>query len=711
MSVQPQPSRFHLKNLDCANCAAKIENSLQHVDGVNEAVVDFATLTLHVIARDMDRVVQTVQEIEPHIEITPIDATSSPNAGGANQIASGLKKEMVLLGAALILFAGHLVYQTKLFTNTRVEVVLTLVISAYLLAGWNVLRGALATLRRRFFFDENVLMVIATAGALAIQAYSEAIAVMIFYKIGEILQESAVNRSRRSVKALLASKPDRAVKLTPEGQVEVAPDQVAVGDTIAVRPGEKIPLDGEVIAGRSMVDTAALTGESVPRSVATGETVMAGHICTTGALTIRVTRPFVESSIARVMDMVENATARKATTEKFITTFARYYTPVVVGIAALIALVPPLVGGAAFEPWIYRALVILVISCPCALVVSIPLGYFGGIGRASREGILVKGSNFIDALAAVKSIVFDKTGTLTEGVFKVNEVVSVNGFSKARLLELATAAETDSNHPIAASIRTAYQALEGTIDPTSVSGHIELSGQGVSAHYDGHTIMVGNDRMLHDKQIPHKQCEFDSTVAHVSVDGCYAGYLLIGDQLRADARSAVDTLRKLGVAHVSMLTGDNRCSAQAVSRTLGLDGFHADLLPEDKVRTFETISDNVAAPYKAAFVGDGINDAPVIARADVGMAMGGIGSDAAVESADVVLMGDSPQKTAQAIAIARRTKRIVWQNIILAFSIKGIFIGFGALGLASMWEAVFADMGTALAAVANSTRILKMKIP
>lgn len=433
---------------------------------------------------------------------------------------------------------------------------------------------------------------------------------------------------------------------------------------------------------------------------------MAGQINKAGTLIILVTKLFGETSIAKVMALVEKATARKAKTEKFITTFARYYTPAVVLIAAVIAFGPPLVTQEGFETWIYRALVILVISCPCALVVSIPLGYFGGIGRASKEGILVKGSNFIDALAAVRTVVFDKTGTLTRGVFEVKELVNLNGFSEKQLFEFAAAAEFQCNHPIAASILSAFKHRGGKVDATMIYDHKEISGQGVTVRYGDRSICVGNDTLLHMNEVDHDRCEFTSTVAHIAVDGRYAGYMTIGDELRPESVQAIDDLRREGVTHVSMLTGDNPCAAEGISRKLGLDSYHADLLPEDKVSLFEQIEKEKGERHKIAFVGDGINDAPVIARADVGIAMGGVGSDAAVETADVVLMKDSPRKIARAIGIAKQTRRIVWQNIMLAFAVKGFFILFGAMGMATMWEAVFADMGTALLAVANSTRIL-----
>ena len=496
---------------------------------------------------------------------------------------------------------------------------------------------------------------------------------------------------------------------TTEGPREVAPESVNVGDVILVKPGEKIPLDGEIVEGSSQLDTSVLTGESVPVLGRPGDAIMAGAICKTGALSVKVTRPFDESSIAKVMDLVENATARKARTENFITTFARYYTPAMVAIAACIALMPPLITGSPFQTWIYRALVLLVISCPCALVISIPLGYFGGIGRASRRGILVKGSNFIDALAGVKTVVFDKTGTLTEGTFQVREVVTLNGFSEGRLLEFAAAAEHYSNHPIATSIRTAYEEKGRSIDASKVSDHTEYSGKGVTARYDSHRVLVGNDNFLHLQSIDHDYCVSDGTVVHVAVDGNHAGYVTLGDEVKPDAAEAIRALRAQGIDHVAMLTGDNACAAEVVAGKLRLDSFHADLLPEDKVEIYEKLNKNTGAGDKTAFVGDGVNDAPVIARADVGVAMGALGSDAAIETADVVLMTDSPLKIAEAVAVSKLTRHVVWQNIILAFTVKGIFLVFGAMGLASMWEAVFADMGTALLAVANSTRIIGKK--
>ena len=600
----------------------------------------------------------------------------------------------------------QLVFEDWFHQNFFAGAEFIIVIAAYLLAGWNVLLGALRTIRKGTFFDENVLMVIATAGALAIHAHSEAVGVMIFYKIGELLQEMAVSRSRRSIRAVLAAKPDKARIKTSDGYLEVTPESVGVGDTILIKPGEKVPLDGIILSGNSQLDSSALTGEFRPVTANPADTVLAGQINNSGALTVQVSRLFGDSSISKVMSLVENATARKAKTEKFITKFARYYTPAVVLIAAGIAVIPPIATGASFQTWIYRALVLLVISCPCALVVSIPLGYFGGIGKASRSGILVKGANFIDALTAVKTVVFDKTGTLTRGVFKVNQVVNLNGYSKNQLMEFAAAAELQSTHPIAISICNAFNQDGRALNPSMIFDHTEIPGQGVKARYGDHALMVGNDSLLHLESIEHPKCEFNGTVAHIVVDSSYAGYISIGDEIRPEAENALKLLKQQGIEHIAMLTGDNSQSAAAVANSLPIDSFYADLLPEDKVRIFENLNRQYRGSGKIAFVGDGINDAPVLARADVGVAMGALGSDAAIETADVVLMNDSILKMPEAIAIAQQTRRIVWQNIMIVFVVKGIFILFGALGMATMWEAVFADMGTALVAVANSSRII-----
>ncbi|MEL7334286.1 MAG: heavy metal translocating P-type ATPase, partial [Cyanobacteria bacterium J06560_2] len=527
------------------------------------------------------------------------------------------------------------------------------------------------------------------------------------FQVGELFQDYSVGRSRRSIKALLEVRPDTA-NLKVDGTIrEVSPESVKVGDVILVRPGEKVPLDGEVLDGQSQLDTSALTGESIPRGVAPGETVLSGMINQSGVLTIRVTKPFNESSISRILELVENASGQKADTEKFITRFARYYTPVVVFLSLAVAILPPLfIPGATHSEWIYRALVLLVISCPCGLVISIPLGYFGGIGGAAKRGILVKGSTFLDALTQVDTVVFDKTGTLTKGNFRVTQIVPENGRSEHELLSLAAQVESQSNHPVAQSI---LQAYDQPIDHSAISNYEEIAAHGIRAQVEGRTVLAGNDRLLHRESIPHEVCRVDGTVAHLAIEGEYAGHIIIADELKQDAVRAIESLHSQGIT-TAMLTGDSQSVADRVAKQLGLDQYRAELLPEDKVSALEAfINQAKKNNKKVVFVGDGINDSPVIARADVGMAMGGLGSDAAIETADVVIMTDAPSKVAEAISLAHSTLRIVWQNIILAMTVKAIFVALGAIGLATLWEAVFADVGVALLAIFNAGRILRVK--
>jgi Zn2+/Cd2+-exporting ATPase len=572
---------------------------------------------------------------------------------------------------------------------------------AYFICGWGVLTTAGRNILRGRVFDENFLMTVATLGAIAIRELPEAVGVMLFYQIGELAQGAAVGRSRRSIQSLLEVRPDTANRIRDGIITTVAPNTVNVGEQIVVRPGEKVPLDGEVLEGSSFVDTAALTGESVPRRVEAGDRLLAGSVNQSGSLTVQVTQRFEQSSVARILDLVENARHKKAETEKFMTRFARYYTPVVVALSLAIALLPPLLWSGSAAVWTYRALVILVISCPCGLVISIPLGYFGGIGAAAKQGILVKGSTFLDTLTQVKTVVFDKTGTLTQGTFRVTDIVPYNGQSQAQLLELAAHAESQSNHPVAQSI---CQAYGHQVDSSIIQNYEEIAGHGIRATIKGRRVLAGSDRLLHQERIPHDGGVVDGTVVHLAVDGQYSGRILIADELRKDAAVAIQALHQQQIQTV-MLTGDNQQAAAAIAHQLNIDRYEAELLPEDKVSALEHILS--AARHPVAFVGDGINDAPVIARADVGIAMGGLGSDAAIETADVVMMTDAPSKVAQSIAIAHQTRRIVWQNIILALSIKLLFIALGAIGLANLWEAVFADVGVALLAVLNASRILR----
>jgi Cd2+/Zn2+-exporting ATPase len=622
--------------------------------------------------------------------------------GGEN---FSLKKELAPIFLISILFIFGFTFENQLH-NTPYSIAEYLIfIPAYLIGGWNVLISAGKNILKLRFFDENFLMTVATLGALAIHKLPEAVAVMLFFKIGELFQELAVSRSRKSIKSLLEIRPDYANLKVNETIKKVSPETVKVGNLIIVKPGEKIPLDGEIIEGNSQVDTSALTGESIPKTVKVGEIILAGMINQTGVLTIKVTKLFGESSIAKILDLVENASSKKAPTQKFITKFAQYYTPVVVFTSLAVALIPPLfIPNTTHAEWVYRALILLVISCPCGLVISIPLGYFGGVGGAAKRGILVKGAMYLDALVKVKTVVFDKTGTLTKGVFKVTEIVPKNGVSKPELLALAAQIESHSNHPIAQSICKAYGKK---IDDLTIENYQEIAGYGISALVEGKSVIAGNDRFLHRENIEHNTCDVQGTVVHLAVNNYYSGYIVIADEVKEDADLAISQLKELGIEKTVMLTGDNEVIASQIAQKIGIDFYKSELLPEDKLESLESIISQTNNQDKIAVVGDGINDAPIIARADVGIAMGGLGSDAAIETADVVIMTDAPSKVAEAIKIARKTHQIVWQNIIFALSIKGLFIVLGAFGVATLWEAVFADVGVALVAIFNATRGIK----
>lgn len=694
--------KYHLKNLDCAACAAKIEDGLRTLKDVKFVNVSFASLTMTIDADDMEKVKDRIKELEPDVEVE--DRDEKQRMISKSELAENKTTIIKAVSGTVLLIAG-IVFENQL-SNTFFHIAkYALFIIAYLIAGWNVLASAVRNIRRGQVFNEQFLMSVATLGAFAINEMAEAVAVMLFYVVGELFQDVAVGRSRRSIKALLEIKPEYANLKAGSEIRKVSPEEVKIGDIIIVKAGEKVPLDGIVTGGSSFVDTSALSGESVPRKVEEHDEIMAGVINQSGLLTIEVKKRFGESSISRILELVENATSRKAKTENFITTFAKYYTPVVVFGALLLAVLPPLlISGQTFSEWIYRALVVLVVSCPCALVISIPLGYFGGVGRASQKGILVKGSNFLDALNQVETVVFDKTGTLTKGEFKVSEVVasSSNGFSKDDILEYAAYAEYNSNHPVAKSILDAFHK---NIDHDRIAHTEEISGYGIKAVVDGKEVLVGNDKLLHREDIDHPVCDVDGTVVFVVIDRKYAGYIVISDSLKPDSTETIARLNKRGIRTV-MLTGDNENVAQSIAKKLKIDRYYPNLLPEDKVDQIEKLIRN-SKRGKVVFVGDGINDAPVIARADVGMAMGALGSDAAIETADVVLMTDSPSKVIDAIDVAAKTRNVVWQNIIFAMGVKAAFIILGIFGIASMWEAVFGDMGVALIAVFNAIRILK----
>lgn len=583
--------------------------------------------------------------------------------------------------------------------------VLTVFLVPYLAIGWDILWRAARNIAHGQVFDENFLMALATLGALAIGEYPESVFVMLFYQVGEFFQSWAVGRSRQSIAALMDIRPDYA-NLEENGSTRrVDPEDVTVGETIVIRPGERVPLDGVVLEGVSTLNTAALTGESLPRDIQPGDDVISGCVNLTGVLRVRTTKEFGDSTVAKILDLVENAGSRKARSEQFITRFARWYTPVVVGSAVLLAVLPPLITGGDWAKWLEQALIFLVISCPCALVISVPLTFFGGIGGASRQGVLVKGSNYLEALARTETVVFDKTGTLTRGVFNVT-AIHPDECSEARLLELAALAESYSTHPIARSLREAY-GLD--IEEGRVTGVEELAGRGVKAEVDGRPVYVGNDRLMEEVGASWHPCHHVGTTVHVAFRGEYLGHIVISDEIKPDAREAIAALKRTGIRRTVMLTGDAQTVGEAVGRELGLDEVHAQLLPADKVDRVERLLAEKSPKGTLAFVGDGINDAPVLSRSDVGIAMGALGSDAAIEAADVVLMDDKPSKIAAAISIARRTLSIARQNIIFALGVKAVFLIMGLFGVANLWEAVFADVGVSVLAILNAARALKSK--
>lgn len=699
-----------LEGLCCANCASKIEKESQNITNVSSAIVDFVAQKLILELEnnsDKDNIVemvkQIVKRIEPDVKVYVEEGNQNrkqrSHDHNHDHEHENSKKEFVRLGVGAAIFA----IATAFKFNFYVELSLFLV--SYLLVGGEVVLRALKNIRGGQIFDENFLMSIATIGAFAIGEFPEGVAVMLFYQLGEIFQGMAVNRSRKSIAELMDIRPDFANLKIGSDIKKVSPEEVNIGDIIVVRPGEKVPLDGKVIEGISMVDTSALTGESVPREVEIGDNILGGVINKNGLLTIEVEKEFGDSTIAKILDLVQNASSKKAPTENFITKFARYYTPAVVFSALALAVLPPLfISGATFSEWIYRALAFLVVSCPCALVVSIPLGFFGGIGGASKNGILVKGGNYLEALNNVEVVVFDKTGTLTKGVFKVTEIQPQGNVSRDELITYAAFAESFSNHPIATSIVKAYSK---EIDNQSIENYEEISGHGVKATVLGKEVLAGNYKLMNKENISYAQVETIGTVVHVAVNKEYAGYIVISDEVKEDSAKAIKALKEIGVRKTVMLTGDNKVVGTKVAKQLGLDEVYSELLPDQKVEKVEALDKEKSSKGKLIFVGDGINDAPVLARADIGIAMGGVGSDAAIEAADVVIMTDEPSKIASAIKIAKKTRAIVMQNIVFALGIKAIILVLVALGLGTMWEAVFGDVGVTLIAVLNSMRAMK----
>lgn len=700
---------FMLNGLDCANCAAKIETEIKNIEGIKFASVDYVSKRLTWEAESntnvpmlVEKIESIVKKIEPDVKIALVkNPSKSKMEEKDDDDEEGHKKEIVELVIGGTLFVVGLIFKFQNWLE------LTIFLISYIIVGRKVVLSAIKGIVRGQVFSEHFLMSVATIGAFFVGEYPEGVAVMLFYLVGELFEDMAVDNSRKSISELMDIRPDYANLQVGEELKKVSPDEVNIGNKIVVKPGEKIPLDGKVIEGTSMVDTAALTGESVPRELKPGSDALSGFVNKNGVLTIEVTKGFGESTVSKILDLVQNASNKKAPTEKFITKFARYYTPVVVFGALALAIIPPLViPGASFSDWIYRGLVFLVVSCPCALVLSIPLGFLGGIGGASKKGILVKGGNYLEALNNVEAVVFDKTGTLTKGVFKVTKAISENGYTEDELIKYAAYAESYSNHPIALSIIAAYHA---EIDKYKIENYQEIAGHGIKVNVNGKEVLVGNTKLMISENIQYTDVDTLGTVVHVAIDKKYAGSIIISDEVKEDSAKTIKELKALGVRKTVMLTGDLKKVADNIGKELGLDKVYSELLPADKVEKVESLEAQKSHKGKIVFVGDGINDAPVLARADIGIAMGGLGSDAAIEAADVVIMTDEPHKVASAIKIAKRTRNIVSQNIVFALGVKAIFLVLGALGLASMWAAVFADMGVALIAVVNAMRALNTK--
>ena len=727
-----------IDGVDCPNCAAKIERKLNTLQRIKAATVDFLGKRVIIESENFSQdelakfIQDEVSKIKDGVKISTkkLHAHShshSPSHAHAHshdhshshahgeEDTDKIKKKLLIGGILFVL--GIFIPKTLFIPKLAVFLI------SYFIIGGDVLLSAVKNILKGQIFDENFLMAIATVGAFAIGEYPEGVAVMLFYQLGELFQGIAVNNSRKSIIALMDIRPDYANLKTDNGIKKVNPEEIKVTDIIVVKPGEKVPLDGKIINGNSAFDTSALTGESLPREAKTEDNVLSGFINKTGLVEIEVSKVFSESTVSKILNLVENASSKKSKTENFITKFAKYYTPAVVITALIMAIFPPLlISGATFTDWIYRALIFLVVSCPCALIISIPLGFFGGIGGASKHGILVKGANYLEALNDVESVVMDKTGTLTKGVFKVTEInvennVKINDFennktdlTQSLLLKYAAHIEKFSNHPIAQSIVSEYENSATKIDESIVKDFEEISGFGIKANINNHQILAGNSKLMNLENIKFTEKENLGTVIYIAFDGQYIGNVLISDEIKADSPKAIKGMKANGIKEIVMLTGDNNAIGKNIAQKLGIDKVFAELLPNEKVEKLEEIYKTKSEKGKVVFVGDGINDAPVLARADIGIAMGGVGSDAAIEAADVVIMNDEPSKIVTAMKIAKKTKTIVWQNITLAFAVKLIVLILGLFGDATMWEAVLADVGVALLAVLNATRVLKYKV-
>ena len=713
-----------IEGLDCPNCAAKVERKINTLEGIKEATVDFLGKKIIILTDEIfgDKISENklaeliqaeVDKIEDGVKVLALKDNTKENSNSQKEEDTGKIKKKLLIGGILFLL-GIFVPKSLLIPK------FTIFLISYFIIGGNVLLSAFKNILNGQVFDENFLMAIATIGAFAIGEYPEGVAVMLFYQLGELFQGIAVNNSRKSIVSLMDIRPDYANIKVEKGIKKVSPEKIKVGEIIVVKPGEKVPLDGKIVKGASTFDTSALTGESLPREAKAGDDVLSGFINKNGLIEIEVTKVFSESTVSKILYLVENAGSKKSKTENFITKFARYYTPAVVITALIVAIIPPLlIQGATFSDWIYRALIFLVVSCPCALVISIPLGFFGGIGGASRHGILIKGTNYLEVLNNLESVVMDKTGTLTKGIFKVTEVnaennIKINDFqnnktelTKPLLLKYAAHIEKFSNHPIAQSIVAEYENSVSKVDENVVKDFEEISGFGIKVNINNHQFLAGNSKLMNLENITFDKKENLGTAIYLAADGKYIGNILISDEVKEDSARAIKGMKENGVKEIVMLTGDNEAIGKNIAEKLGIDKVFTELLPNEKVEKLEEIYKTKSEKGKVAFVGDGINDAPVLARADLGIAMGGAGSDAAIEAADVVIMNDEPSKIVTAIKIAKKTKEIVWQNITIAFAVKIIVMILGLFGDATMWEAVFADVGVALLAVLNATRVLR----
>lgn len=742
--------KLTLEGLTCANCGNKIEGRVNKLNGVVEANLNFSTSTLIVeidssVPKDkiIEEVKDIVKKLEPEVIVLEKDKSKIKRATNKNickDSCCGIKEghhnhnhshsgnccnenhhhednkkgghehehnhESISfkLKDNWKLIIGAILYIIAMILSKDSIVAAILFVVSYVLIGGGVVYSAFRNIIRGELFDENFLMTVATLGAFFIGEFPEGVAVMLFYQIGEMFQGYAVNRSRKSITSLMDIRADYANLLVGDKDTKVSPEDVSVDDIIIIKPGERVPLDGVVIEGSSLVDTSALTGESVPREIKVDEQILAGCINNNGVLKVKVTKEFGESTVSRILELVENASSKKAPTEKFITKFSKIYTPIVVFLALGLALIPPLViSNATFDVWIYRASIFLVVSCPCALVISVPLGLFAGIGGASKKGILVKGGNYLEALKDVDTVVFDKTGTITKGVFKVTEVNPIN-IDSDKLLEIAALGEVFSNHPIAQSIVKAYGK---EINKDNIKEYEEVSGHGIKVSIDDEEILLGNYKLMKKFNIQYEEVDSIGTIVYIAINKEYKGNIIISDEIKKEAKEAIKELKENGINRVVMLTGDNKVVAEKVAKSVGIDNVYSELLPVDKVEKIEGLLKEGSNVSKVAFVGDGINDAPVLARADIGVAMGNIGSDAAIEAADIVLMNDEPQALVEAIKVAKKTNKVLWQNIIFALGIKIFVLLLGAFGVATMWEAVFADVGVTILAVLNSTRCLK----